>query len=154
VLADAPADGPHGVDPGAGADGAGTRVVVLAIGSDRYAVAATDVREVIAEPLARPVPTAPRTVLGVCNVRGDIVPLLDTAAVLEVQTPEPHTHAVVVRVRDGDAGLSATAVPTFATLGERVGEAHDPGRLGVYRVGEDVVTLLDVQALFAPGSLG
>jgi len=122
-------------------------VVVLMIGSNVYAVRATDVREVIPLPEITPLPTSASVFLGLCNVRGDVIPILDMSALLGLGAGPAATHAVVVRVAEGEAGLSTTNVPSFSTLGERVGEASVPGQVGAYRCADAIVTLLDLDAL-------
>ena len=60
---------------------------------------------------------------------------------------------MIVRVPDGEAGLSTTGVPTFTRLGERVGDADVPGQVGAYRVADGIATLLDLDALVTRGRL-
>jgi purine-binding chemotaxis protein CheW len=128
-------------------------VVVLNVGADTYAVRAATVREVIPSPEITPLPASASVVLGLCNVRGDIVPILDTSALLGLGAGPAPTHAVIVRVPDGEAGLSTTGVPSFTRLGDRVGDADVPGQLGAYRFADGIATLLDVDALVTRGRL-
>ena len=128
-------------------------VVVLHVGADTYAVRADAVREVIRSPEVTPLPASAPVFIGVCNVRGDIVPILDTSALLGLGVGPVPSHAVIVRVPDGEAGLSTTGVPTFTRLGERVGDADVPGQVGAYRVADGIATLLDLDALVTRGRL-
>lgn len=128
-------------------------MVVLNVGADTYAIRAAAVREVIPSPDVTPLP-ASALFLGVCSVRGDIVSILDTSALLGLGAGPIPSHAVIVRVPDGDAGLSTTGVPTFTRLGERVGDGDVPGQLGAYRVADGIATLLDIDALLTRGRLG
>ena len=122
-------------------------VVILKVGSDIYAVRAAAVREVISLPEVTPLPTSASVFLGLCNVRGDVIPVLDTSALLGLGAGPTSTHAVIVHVPEGDAGLSTTSVPSFSTLGERVGDADVPGQMGAYRCVDAIATLLDLDAL-------
>jgi chemotaxis signal transduction protein len=128
-------------------------VVVLNVGADTYAVRAAAVREVIPSPEVTPLPASASVFLGVCNVRGDIVPILDTSVLLGLGAGPIPSHAVIVQVPDGEAGLSTTGVPTFTRLGERVGDADVPGQLGAYRVADGIATLLDLDVLVTRGRL-
>jgi purine-binding chemotaxis protein CheW len=128
-------------------------VVVLTVGPDIYAVRAAAVREVIPAPEVTPLPGSGPVFLGVCNVRGDIVPILDTSALLGLGTGPTPSHAVIVQALDGEAGLSTTSVPTFTRLGDRVGDADVPGQAGAYRVADGIAALLDVDVLLTRGRL-
>jgi chemotaxis signal transduction protein len=140
----------EGSTPDAESDG---DVVVLRVGPDTYAVRAGAVREVIPSPVFTPLPGAGPIFLGVCNVRGDIVPILDTSVLLGLGVGPTPSHAVIVQGSDGEAGLSTTSVPTFTRLGERVGDADVPGQVGAYRVADGIATLLDLDVLVTRGRL-
>ena len=142
----------RGDDPASDAESGGD-VVVLSVGSDIYAVRAGAVREVIPSPDVTPLPGSGPVILGVCNVRGDIVPILDTSVLLALGAGPTPSHAVIVHASDGEAGLSTTSVPTFTRLGDRVGDADVPGQVGAYRVAGGIATLLDVDALVTRGRL-
>ena len=135
-------------DPEQGGD-----VVVMHVGGDIYAVRAGTVREVVRAPEVTPLPASSPIFLGVCNVRGDIVPVLDTFALLGLGAGPTFTHAVIVRASEGEVGLSTTGVPEFTQLGDRVGDGDVAGRLGAYRVSAGIATLLDLDALVTRGRL-
>ena len=121
--------------------------VLVPVGDDVYAVPINWVREVvIAPPLTRLV-TAPPMVLGLFNLRGEIVPLLDTAALLGVGRTEHVAFAVVLHTDLGPVGLSATDSPKRTFLDEPLGPTGFTNSEGSYRVGNSVAVLLDVQAL-------
>ena len=54
--------------------------VLLPVGDELYAVPMESVREVVADPPITTLATAPPLVFGLFNLRGQIVPLFDTAA--------------------------------------------------------------------------
>ncbi|HWT21988.1 MAG TPA: chemotaxis protein CheW, partial [Solirubrobacteraceae bacterium] len=58
------------------------QALVLPVGADRYALELADVREVVRGPAITPLPGAPAAVLGALNLRGAVIPVLDTAALL------------------------------------------------------------------------
>jgi purine-binding chemotaxis protein CheW len=105
------------------------------------------VREVVPAPPLTPLVTAPAMVLGLFNLRGEIVPLLDTATLLGVRRAEYVAFAVVLHTGLGPVGLSATASPRRALLDDYLGPTELASSDGSYRVGDSVAVLLDVQAL-------
>jgi purine-binding chemotaxis protein CheW len=121
--------------------------VLVPVSDDIYAVPIGWVREVVAAPPLTPLVTAPPMVLGLFNLRGEIVPLLDTASALGLAHPGPVTFAVVLHTALGPVGLSATATPRRMLLEEDLGPSELANTEGSYRVEDTVALLLDVQAL-------
>lgn len=80
------------------------------------AVAVDAVRSVIAGVRLTPVPMAPPFVLGLANVRGDIVPVFDTGVLLDRAPLGPTRFVLVVETRAGPAGLSVTGMPRTETV--------------------------------------
>jgi purine-binding chemotaxis protein CheW len=125
------------------------RALVLPVGDAYYAVPLAGAREVIPAPQVTPLPLAPPAVRGVFSLRGDIVPLLDTGALLGMGALEAIPFAAVVDAADGSAALGLTGAPTSARLSERVGATETPGTAGAYDADGKPVVLLDVPALLA-----
>jgi purine-binding chemotaxis protein CheW len=130
------------------------QALLLPVGSEWYGVEATAVREVVAAPLVVPLPTAPPSVLGVLNLRGEIVPLFDTAALLGVGAFSDHPFVAVVETALGPAGLNATAVPEAAMLAEQASAAELPGAVGVYAHYGRLVVVVDPEVILAPARVG
>jgi hypothetical protein len=121
--------------------------VLVPVGADLYAVPIGWVREVVPAPSLTPLVTAPSMVLGLFNLRGEIVPLLDTATLLGVGRTDSVAFAVVLHTGHGPAGLGATASPRRALLDDYLGPTELASSEGSYRVGDSVAVLLDVQSL-------
>lgn len=121
--------------------------LLLPVGLDLYAVALPAVREVVPAPATTPLPTLSGAFLGLFNLRGEIVPLLDTAALLNLGVVSTWPFVVVVQSSYGPAGLAATALPQSVVLGEPVGPSESSGTSGAYEVGDRLAVLLDVEAL-------
>ena len=124
-----------------------TSALLLPVGVECFAVPLELVREVVAAPLATPLPTAPATVQGLINLRGEIVPLLDTLALATGPRGEAAGYGVVVESSHGLAALAATGLPEVAELGEPVAVAESSACVSVHSVGERLVSLLDIEAL-------
>ena len=130
------------------------QALLLPVGPEWYAVETTSVREVVSAPLVVSLPTAPATVLGVFNLRGEIVPLFDTAALLGVGAYTDHPFVTVVDTALGPAGLNATGVPEAAVLTEQASAAELPGAVGVYAHDGRLVVLVEPEMLLAPARVG
>jgi chemotaxis signal transduction protein len=123
------------------------QALVLTIGDDRYSLDLHDVREVVPEPVLTPLPGAPRGVLGVINLRGDVVPVLDTAHLLGLGTLARVAYVAVAETDGGLAGLATDGEPTTADLQDRAGDAELPAATVRYAFGGGVVTMLALDEL-------
>lgn len=125
------------------------------VASEWYAVDFDWVREVVAEPTVTPIPTAPASVLGLFNLRGEMVPIFDTGQILAVGPVAASPYVVVVDTSAGLAGLAATGLPVAVRLGDSLGPAEGPASVGIFPMEDgSVATLLDVETLVAPGRVG
>jgi purine-binding chemotaxis protein CheW len=125
------------------------RAVLMPIGDEWYAVGADQVKEVAVEPRPTRLPGVHPAVLGVINLRGEIVPLFETASLLGFETDARVAFAVVVQTPDGLAALSATAMPEVVTLDDELGRSDLPGTANRFRLGSRLVVVLDVDEMLA-----
>jgi chemotaxis signal transduction protein len=127
------------------------RALLLVVGERTCAVPLTAARQVVHRPHLTDLPGASSPVLGVCNVRGEVVPTFDLGALLGVTAQHEFTHVVVVDTDRGPAGLAVTAPGDILVLGERVEGDQDTGDRVVHEVeGHAVhttVQLLDAATL-------
>lgn len=121
------------------------QVLLLPLGALTLAAELSRCREVVERPTVTRLITGPPGVLGLVNVRGAAVPVLDTGALLGRPGTEAGAPAFVVVVDSaaGPAALAASACPEPAEVEAPSGPA------GEVVVGTRVVTLVDVDALVA-----
>lgn len=106
-----------------------------------------------------PVPDAPPQVTGVVNLRGEVVSVVDLRTVLELPATEitPRTRLMIVQSDEEAIGLLVDRVADVATiqtadeesLPANVGGVDSRYFTGVYRVGDDLLVVLDVAAALA-----
>jgi purine-binding chemotaxis protein CheW len=138
------------------------QLVVLRLGEQSYALDIADVREVIFVPVITAIPRQPRHVLGVLNLRGRVVPVVDLRLALGLE-PIDTTGAsrVLVAAQEGRLiGLLADEVSQVATVGRTAIEPVDPTVVdqtdkyarGIVRVDGEIVVWLELARLVAvPG---
>ncbi|MEA3218295.1 MAG: purine-binding chemotaxis protein CheW [Acidimicrobiia bacterium] len=131
----------------------GESALVIAVNTEWYAIPAGSAREVVADPTVASLPTAPPAALGLFSLRGEIVPLFDTAQLLGLGRLSDVTHAAVLRTPAGPAGLAATALPRVVEMGARLGDSDLPGTLGTYAVAGRLAVLLDLATLLYPATV-
>jgi len=121
---------------------------------ERFGVALAAVREVVDSPQVQPLPDAASSLLGVATVRGELIPLYDARAVLDLETARVAPGAALVFVADGRRVALAIDDVFDPVLVEEHELRPMPGTgaadgiiLGLIRRGGDLVALLDDTAL-------
>jgi chemotaxis signal transduction protein len=123
------------------------RVLVVAVNAAFFAVPMATVHQVVRHPLVTRVPLSPTGLIGVVNVRGEIVPLLDTGVLTGTGSLGEAQFAVLVSGEKDMLALAAEALPIAADLDEPVGPGTQPGELAVYSSGGRLVVLVDIEEL-------
>ena len=123
------------------------RVLVVAVNDAFFAVPMATVHQVLRHPLVTRVPLSPAGLLGVVNVRGEIVPLLDTGVLTGTGALVEPPFAVLVSNEKDMVALAAEELPIAADFEEAVGPGTQLGELGVYSSGGRLVVLVDIEEL-------
>jgi len=136
--------------------------LTLTLGSEVYGVDILSVQEIIGLPDLTKLPRSPNHVLGVMNLRGMVVPVIDLR--LKLRLAETVTDPVVVVVRVGEKIMGAVVDGVNDVIQiepELVQEAPDfSGAIkrdylsGLIRHDDDMVILLAIDRLLAPEALG
>lgn len=92
--------------------GGSVELIVLEVGGNAFCIDIRSVREIRGFTASTPLPQAPDFVLGVINLRGTVMPVLDLRARLGLGVTEASGRHVIVVVHHGDrpAGLLVDAV--------------------------------------------
>ena len=124
------------------------QALLVPLHDDWYAIELTRVREVIPAPAPTHLPGAPPALAGVFNLRGEVLPLFDTAMLLGLPSGEPGDRIAITDAAGGPAGLILHGRPDLVELGDAAGAARRAGTVARHAVaGGRVVTLLDVDEL-------
>ncbi len=134
--------------------------ITFTVGAEEYGVGILAVREIRGWTLENKLPNLPPHVRGVINLRGTIIPILDLRARFGgSMTDATKTHVVVViQVRETIWGVLVDAISDILTVSRdqirpvptiETGEAHAEYLTGLFTIEQRMVTLLDVDRLFA-----
>jgi len=117
---------------------AGEELIAVRIGDQQYAIDIMSVREIRGWTTSTPLPHAPAHVLGMINLRGAILPVVDLGARLGVgsSTPSASSVVVVAQINDREVGLLVDAVCDIITVTE--GLLQPPPDIGDQAVREFV----------------
>jgi purine-binding chemotaxis protein CheW len=129
------------------------RACVVVLGGRPFAVDVTDAREVVLVDATTPVPGAPAAVIGVMNLRGNVLPVVEARPLLGLPVRATSDRALVLADGEQRAALLIEAVLGLTTLdGVRSPAAEPPGSLTVGELNADTggrATLLDGRAVLS-----
>ena len=123
--------------------------VRVRVGAEEYALPVRHVPEVAELGDVTPVPGSPPQVLGIRNLRGEVIPVFDMAAALGASGSGETPRIVLADVDGRRCGLAVDAVLEVTEL-EAADEAVDsPLLLGAVLIEGRLVGMVDVPALLA-----
>lgn len=133
------------------------RVCLITVGDKTFALDLRHVREVFEPASITPVPGMPASLVGVANLRGTIIPLVDARPSLGVSPSAAERYAIVVRHMSHQVGLLIDAIPEIRTISPD--DIVDSSALNaserrsfvsqLVKVGNRVSEVLELSALFA-----
>jgi purine-binding chemotaxis protein CheW len=128
------------------------RLLVFRVGAERFAMPLAGVDEVIDGPSVQPLPDSSEHLLGVGNVRGELVSVYDPRPLLRVDGAVTGA-ALLFAHRDRRVALAiddvydAIVVDESDMLPSRAIDASDGVLIGLVRRGGDLIAVLDTDAL-------
>jgi len=131
----------------------GNRYLNFSLGTEEYAIPLLSVKEVIAVPEITPIPHTPTHFLGIMNLRGQVISVIDLRQKLNIKPKSTHETAIIICDINSiclgvvvDA-INAVASPTEAELSDKP-EIHSTRNTdyitGVYRRDKQLVLLLNI----------
>ena len=121
--------------------------MTLAVGDELYALPVQSVLEVAEAGAVIPVPRGGQALLGVRNLRGQVLPVFDLATVLGRPDDGPARRHVVVEHDGRRAGLAVAAVEDVGPLAESLEESESALIVGAALGGGRLIGVLDVPRL-------
>ncbi|MEC4889938.1 MAG: chemotaxis protein CheW [Nitrospira sp.] len=136
---------------------ASSRICLMSLGGELFAVDLRQVREVFELESVTPVPGMPAMLVGVANLRGTVMPLADLRPSLGVPSSGDQKYAVVVRHGSQQVGILIDTVPEIRTIhsDDLVSAASRglaetrPFVSGLVKVEERMSSVMDVSKLLA-----
>ncbi len=128
------------------------------LGDEEYGVDISQVREIIAMMKITPVPRTPKYVAGVINLRGSIIPVIDTRLRFDMPPLEytEQTAIIIIEINKVSIGFVVDKVEEVLTIDEA--SISEPPKFGtnintdfiknIARVSDMVIMILDLEKLF------
>ncbi len=139
------------------------RYLTFFLGEEQYGIAIDRIKEIIAIMKVTNVPKTPDYMRGVINLRGSIIPVVDTRLRFGMETKDEdmHTAIVIVEVNKVNIGFIVDRVEEVASIDSA--NLSEPPRFGnsidtdficsMAQMDENVVMILDVLKLFEADEL-
>jgi purine-binding chemotaxis protein CheW len=135
-------------------------ILLFGIGPEWYAVGIESVREIYNEYVVTPVPCVPPSILGVINVRGEIISVTDLRTLLRLPAGETEESSPVIVVENGGC-TTALVVDMIGDIADVPKDAVEPPVANVDKsqaacvagsvfVGGKVMGLLNLEEILAP----
>ena len=139
------------------------RYLTFFLGEEQYGIAIDRIKEIIAIMKVTNVPKTPEYMRGVINLRGSIIPVVDTRLRfgMETKAEDMHTAIVIVEVDKVNIGFIVDRVEEVASIDSS--KLSEPPKFGnsidtdficsMAQMDENVVMILDVLKLFEADEL-
>jgi purine-binding chemotaxis protein CheW len=133
-------------------------LIAFRIGDQEFCVNIMSVREIRGWTTATPLPHAPSYVLGVINLRGAVLPIVDLSAMLGMKAAEPSVRHVIIvaQAKSRVVGLLVEAVSDILTIIDdsvqpvpEVSSALERQYArGILAIDKRMICMIDLDALF------
>jgi purine-binding chemotaxis protein CheW len=133
-------------------------LIAFRIGDQEFCVNIMSVREIRGWTTATPFPYAPPYVLGVINLRGAVLPIVDLSAMLGMNATTPDVRHVIIVAQVGSrvVGLLVEAVSDILTIiddsiqpvPEISSELEKQYARGILAIDKRMICMIDLDALF------
>jgi purine-binding chemotaxis protein CheW len=133
--------------------GRGERYICFSLGREKYAIPLLMVKEVIAPPEITPIPHAPPYFLGIMNLRGQVISVVDLRSKLEVKAAASSETAIVIcDLKPASVGVMVDSIDSVVNVGANdVAERPEIKAskasefiTGVFRREQSLVLMLDI----------
>jgi purine-binding chemotaxis protein CheW len=134
-------------------------IIAFHLGDQQFCIKTTSIREIRGWAAATPLPHAPPHVLGVMNLRGSVIPVIDLAARLGVRgaVSTDRSAIVVAEIGSSIVGLVVDRVSDILSIGsDRIqpvpdlGTSFDPAfSYGIIPLEQGMVCFLNLDYMFA-----
>ena len=130
------------------------RFIEFSLGSEDYAIPLLMVREVISIPETTPIPKAPKHFVGLMNLRGQVISIVDLRTKLSISTNTEHAESAVIIVDFNGINIGIIVDSINKVLAFSRGEIQEMPEvnsqvksdyiLGVFKKDEGLAVLLDI----------
>ncbi len=140
-----------------------TQIVCFKIGKEEYGIEILKVQEILKIPHITLLPKAADFILGVIDLRGKVLPIVDMSRRfgMSTNTSSDSARAIVVSINQKEVALAIDSVSHVIKVDTDEIEPPPPivkgisGKyiVGVAKVNDEFIVILDIERIFAPSEL-
>lgn len=139
-----------------------SRFIEFSLGKENYAVSLLMVREVISVPVTTPIPKSPSHFLGIVNLRGQIISVVDLRKKLKIEAKKDNEEVVIIVDIGGiNVGVVVDSInKVFAFFPDEISEMPAVESqldtrfiLGVYKKENLLTVLMDIAKVLDLGDI-
>lgn len=133
------------------------RFLAVSLQTEKYAIELLKVQEVIAPTVSTPLPFSPKHFVGLLNLRGQLIPVIDLRVKLNMQTKKESSEKaiVILNLQNAVVGIVVDSVDSVETFqDEQLSEAPETDRnvsmdfvKNVAKKQKELVLILDLEKL-------
>jgi purine-binding chemotaxis protein CheW len=128
------------------------QVVIFKVNDEQFAVETSKVQGINEMMKITPVPKAPQHIMGLINLRGNIISLLDINLMLETGKIEQNPNNIIILKLDEESvGIAVCEVNEVLNIQESIVEKIEDNKnsyiKGIINFQDRIVTLIDVERL-------
>lgn len=130
-----------------------TRFLCFTLGKEEYSIPLLSIKEVIGLPEVTPIPQSPPHFMGIMNLRGQVISVMDLRQKLSIKSPNTEeTSVIILDLGDYNLGVVVDKVNSVQMLNQEdisekpiveSNKAHDY-ITGVFRKEDKLILLLDI----------
>lgn len=139
------------------------QIVCFKVGKEEYGIDILKVQEILTLPKITTLPKATEFILGVIELRGKILPIIDLSKRFGIETGNvaKATRSIVVNIKDKEVGLAIDSVSHVVKVESNEIELPPAivkgisGRyiVGIAKVDDEFVVILDIDQIFSASEL-
>lgn len=133
------------------------RWVTFRLADEIYGINVMQVQEVLRMTAVAPVPGAPHYVMGIINLRGNVVTVLDTRKLLDLATHEISGSSRIMIIESGKVTVGLLVDSVAEVVNIRAADIHPPPSVGndegsryiqgIYSTEQQILILIDLNKL-------
>jgi len=127
------------------------------IGSYYLGVSADNLLEVNRNLKYTKIPDAPKTICGILNLRGTMMPIINLGSYLKIPDAKDGTFCIILKVEDHEIALMVDSIGDIGTFNTddftprptQLSDEFQKTILGAFRLPKGLLIVLDISAIFA-----